>query len=372
MELSIPDYIYAIKPYKPGKPIEELEREYGITDSIKLASNENPLGPSPKAAKAVEAAAGRLHRYPDGSGYALTRKLSEKLGTAPERIVLGNGSDDVIGMLCRTLLKPGDEAVMTAPSFLMYEILVRSVGADPVFVPLNELAVDLEALAGAVTEKTRLVFVNNPNNPTGTFIRQEEFEAFLEKLPASVGVVLDEAYVEFARDPRCLNGLSLVAKDPRLAVLRTFSKAYGLAGIRIGYGVMDAALAALLHRLRQPFNTSLPAQAAAEAALDDDDFLQQTLTLVATELDFLQAGVKEMGVPCFPTQANFFMIDVGRDADQVFEGMLKQGVIVRSMVSYGYPRYIRINVGTREENKRFLKAFESVMSGAADGTGGRK
>ena len=372
MKLKIPDYIYSIKPYQPGKPIEELEREYGITDSIKLASNENPLGPSPKAAKAVEDSSVRLHRYPDGSGYALTRKLAEKLGLSPDRIVLGNGSDDVIGMLCRTLLKAGDEAVMTAPSFLMYEILVRSVGADPVFVPLNDLAVDLEAMAAAVTEKTRLVFVNNPNNPTGTYIRQDEFEAFLEKLPSSVGVVLDEAYVEFARDPRCLNGLCLVEKDPRLAVLRTFSKAYGLAGIRIGYGVMDAALAALLHRVRQPFNTSLPAQAAATAALDDDDFLQKTLQLVAAELDFLQSGIKKMGVPCFPTQANFFLIDVGRDADQVFEEMLKQGVIVRSMVSYGYPRYIRINVGTREENKRFLKAFESVMSRGAAGRGGRR
>ncbi len=361
MNLSIPNYIYSIKPYKPGKPIEELEREYGIKDSIKLASNENPLGPSPKAVKAMEAAVHRLHRYPDGSGYALTEKLSEKLGVGPETIVLGNGSDDVIGMLCRTLLAPCDEAVMTAPSFLMYEILVRSVGARPVFVPLNNLAVDLDAIVSAVTDRTRLVFINNPNNPTGTFICQDEFERFLKQLPPSLGVVLDEAYVEFARDPRCLDGLSLLEKNSQIAVLRTFSKAYGLAGIRIGYGVMAPELAELLHRIRQPFNTSLLAQEAAIAALDDKAFFERTLRLVATELDFLQQALKELGVSCFPTQANFFLIDVGRDADQVFEEMLKKGVIVRSMVSYGYPRYIRINTGTREENIRFLDAFEAVM-----------
>lgn len=369
MQQKVPEHIYSIRPYKPGKPIEELEREYGISGSIKLASNENPLGPSPKAAEALRSTIGSLHRYPDGSGYRLTRKLAEKLATAPEKIVLGNGSDDVIGMLCRALLTPEDDAVMSAPSFLMYEILVRSVGASPVFVPLKDLAVDLETMLSAVTEKTRMVFVNNPNNPTGTFIRAREFEAFLRRLPPSVTVVLDEAYIEFSRDPDCVNGLSLLGEYPQVAVLRTFSKVYGLAGLRIGYGVMDAELAGLLHRVRQPFNTSSPAQAAAAAALDDDSFLQRTLQMVAAEVDFLQQELGRMGVRCFPTQANFFLVDVEEDGDRFFEKMLRQGVIVRSMVSYGYPQYIRVNAGTREENLRFLRAMKTVLgrNGAEDG-----
>jgi histidinol-phosphate aminotransferase len=369
MGFDIPEYIAGIKPYKPGKPIEELEREYGIQGSVKLASNENPLGPSPRAAEALQAAIYKLHRYPDGSGYYLTQKLAAKLGVPASGIVPGNGSDDVIGMLCRALLTPGTEAVMTAPSFLMYEILVRSVGAKPVFVPLDQLAVDLEAMASAVTEKTRMVFVNNPNNPTGTFIGREAFQAFLAKLPDTVVVVLDEAYIEFARHPDCANGLSLLEAEPRLAVLRTFSKAYGLAGIRIGYGVMAPQLAELLHRIRQPFNTSSLAQAAAVAALDDDAFLQQTLDLVAGELDFLQNALRARGITCFPTQANFFLIDVMRDAGEVFEAMLREGVIVRSMESYGYPRYIRINAGTRQENRRFLEAFDRVMKTSPAGEG---
>ncbi|MDZ7831698.1 MAG: histidinol-phosphate transaminase [Desulfobacterales bacterium] len=366
MELKIPKHILSIKPYKPGKPIEELEREYGISDSVKLASNENPLGPAPGAVAAMQAAMDNLHRYPDGSGYYLTRKLAEKLGVQPESIVLGNGSDDVIGMLARALLEPGDEAVMTAPSFLMYEILVQSVGARPVFVPLKNLAVDLSAMLSAVTDRTRIVFINNPNNPTGSFIRQAEFLAFLEKLPPSVTVVLDEAYIEFARDPECLNGLSVMGETPPVAVLRTFSKIYGLAGVRIGYGVMPPELAGLLHRVRQPFNASSLAQAAAVGALDDDPFVQKTIELVATELDFLQTALKEMKIPSFPTQANFFLVDVKEDADRVFQEMLKEGVIIRSMVSYGYPQYIRVNVGTRKENERFLAAFKKVMHRLAE------
>lgn len=362
MELKIPEYILSIKPYTPGKPIEELEREMGISGSIKLASNENPLGPSPKAVASMQAAMKSLHRYPDGSGYYLTRKLAAKIGVRPETVVLGNGSDDVIGMLARALMQAGDEAVMTAPSFLMYEILVKSAGGIPVFVPLNNLAVDLDAMLSVVTEKTRVIFINNPNNPTGTFIKKNVFTAFLKKLPPYVTVVLDEAYIEFARDPDCLNGLSVIGENPPVAVLRTFSKIYGLAGVRIGYGVMPVELAEILHRVRQPFNTSSIAQAGAIAALDDDAFLSQTLQLVRTELDFLQTALNKMAVTSFPTQANFFLIDVKQDAERVFQEMLKEGVIIRSMVSYGYPRYIRVNVGTREENVRFLKAFEKVMN----------
>ncbi|MBS3732599.1 MAG: histidinol-phosphate transaminase [Desulfobacterales bacterium] len=362
MKLNIPDYIRSIKPYKPGKPIEELEREYGISGSIKLASNENPLGSSPKALFAMQAAMEKLNRYPDGSGYYLVQKLAGKLGVDPGCIVLGNGSDEIIGMLTRALMQPGEEAIMTEPSFLMYEIMVRSVGAEPVFVPLKSLFVDLDEMAGRITDKTRIIFLNNPANPTGTIISKAEFSRFMEQVPEHVAVVIDEAYIEFAADPDCLDSLAWAAGDRAVAVLRTFSKAYGLAGIRIGYGVMPGELAELLHRVRQPFNANALAQAGARAALDDDAFLEQTVSLVRSELEFLYAGLEHLGVNYFPSEANFFLIDVQSDAEAFFEAMLRQGVIVRSMASYGYPEYIRINAGTREENQRFLTAFEKVMN----------
>lgn len=361
MTLKVPENILSLKPYTPGKPIEELEREYNISGSIKLASNENPLGPSPRAVAAMEAGLKNLHRYPDASGYYLVARLSEKLRVAKDQIVLGNGSDDVIGMLTRVYLSAGDAAVMTSPSFLMYEIFVRTVNATPIMVPLKNLAVDLDAMADAVTEATRMVFITNPNNPTGSHITAAQFEKFMDRLPPRVVVVLDEAYIEFARDPECLDGLTQISADRPLAVLRTFSKIYGLAGIRIGYGVMPEEMAALLNRIRQPFNTNSLAQIAAAAALDDDIFFNQTRQLIASELVFLQDGLKNMGVTYFPTQANFFLIDVRQNAGIVFEKMLRLGVIVRSMVSYGYPEYIRVTVGTRMENIRFLKALETVL-----------
>lgn len=362
MKLNIPDYIKSIKPYKPGKPLEELEREYGVSGSIKLASNENPLGPSPKAMEAMSDAMPRLHRYPDGSGYYLMRKLAGNLDVKTDNIVLGNGSDEIIGMLTRAVLREGDEAIMTAPSFLMYEIMVRSAGAVPVFVPLKSLFADLDAMAEKITDKTRIIFLNNPVNPTGTVITKEDFAGFMQKVPEHVAVVIDEAYIEFASDPDCMNGLAWCTGERAVAVLRTFSKIYGLAGIRIGYGIMPEDLANILQRVRQPFNANSLAQAAACAALDDTEFLEKTLSLVRSELDFLYGGLERLGVNYFPSEANFFLIDVGCDAEAFFEEMLRQGVIVRSMASYGYPEYIRINAGTREENQRFLDAFGTVMN----------
>lgn len=367
MKPEAPDYIRSIKPYVPGKPIEELEREYGISGSIKLASNENPLGPSPRATAAMSTAMANLHRYPDVSGYSLVRKLAEKLALSQDQVVLGNGSDDVIGMLTRAYLKPGDEAVMTAPSFLMYEIFVRTVGATPVFVPLVDLAVDLSAMLEKMSSRTRMVFINNPHNPTGAFIQKDEFADFMFRLPDQVVVVLDEAYIDFVTDPRCVDGMAWVAEDRPLAVLRTFSKAYGLAGIRIGYGVMPACMASLLNRIRQPFNTNLLAQAGALAALDDDEFLEKTKAAVQEGLAVIQSGLTRMGVRWFPTQTNFLLIDVKQDADAFFKSMLKKGVIVRSMVSYGYPRYIRVNAGLPAENARFLEAFSEVMKQSKKG-----
>ncbi|MFO8112537.1 MAG: histidinol-phosphate transaminase [Desulfosalsimonadaceae bacterium] len=366
MKLKIPAYIQSIKAYKPGKPIEELEREYGIRDSIKLASNENPLGSSPAALAAMKDAMGRLNRYPDGRGYYLVEKLADRCGVSSECIVLGNGSDEIIGMLTRAILSPGDEAVMTEPSFLMYEIMVLSCGAVPVFVPLKSLFVDFDGIARQITDKTRIVFLNNPVNPTGTIVTKKGFEAFLESVPEHVVVVIDEAYIEFVKDSDCLQGIEYCTRNRPVAVLRTFSKAYGLAGIRIGYGVMPAPLAELLHRVRQPFNANSLAQAGALAALDDDAFLHRSVRFVHEELEFLYAGIERLGLNYFPTEANFFLIDVEQDADEVFEAMLRQGVIIRSMASYGYPRYIRVTAGLRKENEGFLKAFAAVMEKTVD------
>ncbi len=361
MKLSVPDYILSIKPYTPGKPLEELEREYGIDDSIKLASNENPLGPSPMAVRAIKSAIEKLNRYPDGSGYELVQKISEHLGLSPQNIVLGNGSDEIIGMLTCALLRPGEEVILPRPSFLMYEIMVRSAGSIPVPVPLKSLSIDLEGMKERMTPKTRMVFLCNPNNPTGTAVLKKDFENFLKKIPPEVVVVVDEAYIEFVRDKNCAMSIEYLDNTRPLVTLRTFSKAYGLAGLRIGYGVMPEEIAGLLHRVRQPFNANSLAQAGAGAALEDKGFLAKVITLVHQGLDFLYDSLDRLGVKYFPTQANFFLIDVRKDADEIFESMLRQGVIVRSMKSYGYPRYIRINVGLHKENVRFIKALEKSL-----------
>jgi histidinol-phosphate aminotransferase len=362
MKLEVPDYIYTIPPYVPGKPVEELEREFGITDTIKLASNENPLGPSPKALAALGAAAAKLHRYPDGAGFALTQRLARHLKVKPGQIVLGNGSDDLLGMLARVLLQPGDEAIVPDPSFLMYTIVVQSAGAVPVKVPLDQrLAMDLPAMLAKVGPRTRMVFICNPNNPTGTAISRQAFDDFLAALPERVLVVVDEAYYEFVRDSGCVSGLAYLASPRTVVTLRTFSKAYGLAGLRVGYGVMDASVADLLNRVRMPFNVNSLAQVAATAALDDTLFLEKTLATVHQGLDFLYAELSKRGLRYFPTQANFFLIDVVRPADEVFQALLRQGVIVRSMRAYGYPTYIRLSVGLPEENLRFLRALDAVL-----------
>jgi histidinol-phosphate aminotransferase len=361
MDLNIPNYIVSIDPYSPGKPLKELEREYGISDSIKLASNENPLGPSPKAVEAVKNVLGELNRYPDAGGHDLIRKISQTLGTGHENIVLGNGSDEIIGLLAKALLQVGDEVIVPWPSFLMYDIMVRSVGAVPAYVPLNDsLCIDLESIQNRITPKTRMVFLCNPNNPTGTVFSKSDFERFLDNIP-NIVVVLDEAYIEFVQDETCAKGIDYINSDVMVVTLRTFSKAYGLAGIRIGYGVMPQIIANLVNRIRPPFNANSLAQVAAMAALGDREFLQKTLDLVKEGMSFLLESLRKMGVEYFSSQANFFLINVKQSADEVFEKMLRQGVIVRSMKAYGYPEYIRINVGLPDENIRFIKALEKVI-----------
>jgi len=361
MTLSIPDYILSIKPYVPGKPLEELEREYGIKKSIKLASNENPLGPSPMAVEAIQSALEKLNRYPDGSGYNLINRIADKLKVSPGNIILGNGSDEIISMLTHTLLKPGDEVILPQPSFLIYDIMVRCAGATCVNVPLNSLSIDLEEIKKRVTSKTKMVFLCNPNNPTGTIILKKEFERFLESIPPEIIVVVDEAYIEFVREQDCACGIEYINSTRLLVVLRTFSKAYGLAGLRIGYGVMSEEITGIINRIRLPFNTNSLAQVGAVAALDDEKFFKKTQKLIHEGLDFMYSALDRLGIKYFPTQANFFLIDVERDADEVFEKMLAHGVIVRSMTSYGYPHYIRVNAGLREENAGFIKALDEVL-----------
>lgn len=360
MKLRVPEHILSIKPYVPGKPIEELEREYGISGSIKLASNENPLGPSPMAVKAIEGAVSGLNRYPDGSGHDLIMSLSRYLGVLPENIILGNGSDEIIGLLTRAFLMPGDEVIIPAPSFLMYEIMAKSAGAKPVNIRLKSLSVDLEGIAGRISEKTRIIFICNPNNPTGTVLSKGNFEEFLSKVPQDVIVVVDEAYIEFVRDENCLKGIDYIDSGC-VVTLRTFSKIYGLAGLRIGYGVMPSEIAGILNRIRPPFNASSLAQIGAIAALNDEAFFKKTVALVHDGLDFMYDALRRMGVRYFTTQANFFLIDVGKKSDDVFESLLKEGVIIRSMRSYGYPEYIRVTVGLPAENERFLNALKKVL-----------
>lgn len=361
MKIFVPDYILSLKPYVAGKPLEELEREYGIADAVKLASNENPLGPSPMALEAIRRGIEKLHRYPNGGSYDLCERISNRLKVKRENIVLGNGSDDIIVMLARVLLQPGDEALLPQPSFLFYDIVIRTSGALPVAVPLKSHTTDLDGMLDQLSPRTRLVFVNNPHNPTGSLISKEALEAFIDALPANIVLVIDEAYIEFVRDQHCPNSIDYLNSEKLVVGLRTFSKAYGLAGLRVGYGLMPALLADLLNRVRQPFNVNSLAQAAAIAALEDESFLENTLQLVSEELNFMYAALDELGINYLKSQANFFLIQVNKSADEVFEDLLKHGVIVRSMTSYGYPDCIRVNVGLRRENIRLLEALEKIL-----------
>ena len=362
MGIRVPDYISSLKPYPPGKPLEELEREYGITDSIKLASNENPLGTSPLALEAIRKNLKSLRRYPDGSGYYLKRRLSQLLGVDEPSIVLGNGSNEIIDLVIRTFVQPEEEVLMSEPTFLVYPLMTQAVGARAVKVPQKCFAHDLEAMAKAVTTNTRVVFLDNPNNPSGTVISRKEFEAFRNRLPGDLIIVLDEAYMEFANPERTITGLEYLSGSPPVLSLRTFSKAYGLAGLRVGYGIMPPEVADYLNRLRQPFNVNSLAQVAALAALDDEEFILETQKVVREGLAFLYAELEKLQLRTHPTQANFFLIDVEHDGRKVYEAMLRRGVIVRAMNSYGLHNYIRISVGRPEENQRFVDTLAEVMA----------
>jgi histidinol-phosphate aminotransferase len=357
----IQPHLTQLTPYQAGKPLEELERELGLTGAIKLASNENPLGPSPKALAAIRENLGSLHRYPDSHAYYLKEDLSRHLGISPQQLLLGNGSDEVLDLLVRTLVPPGGEVLSTTHTFLMYGLLTQAVGGVFRPVPLKRLRVDLDAMARAVTPQTRLILLNNPNNPTGTAFWRQEFEAFLAALPPTVTLVLDEAYIDFADDPRMPSSLDYLAEDRPLVGLRTFSKAYGLAGLRVGYGFGPSELMEYLNRLRMPFNVNRLAQVAARAALDDRDFLERTREVVLAGKAEICRELGRLGLEFSDTQANFVLIRVPRPGREVFQDLLRLGVIIRSMDAYGLPDYIRVNMGLPEENRRFLQALAQVL-----------
>ncbi len=353
--------VQKLQPYQPGKPIEELERELGITDIVKLASNESPLGPSPRAMSAVRSVLEDIHRYPDGSGFRLKAALAERLGVRAAQITLGNGSNDVLELIARAWLKPGDEAVFSEHAFAVYPLVTLACSARPVAVPAREYGHDLDAMLDAISERTRIVFVANPNNPTGTWISSSTLDHFLARVPKDVLVVLDEAYFEYVEESAYPDGMTRLAAHPNLVVTRTFSKIYGLSGLRMGYGVSSVDIADVLNRVRQPFNCNSLALAAAEAALDDADYLEYNRNLNTTGLAQVAEGLEQLNLEYIPSVGNFIAFDCGREAMPVYEALLREGVIVRPIAGYGMPNHLRVSIGLPEENERFLEALARVL-----------
>jgi len=354
-------HILGIAPYEPGKPVEELERELGIIDAIKLASNENPLPPSPRVQAAIVGALGTLNRYPDGSGFYLRQALAKKHGFSSDQIVLGNGSNDLIELIVRAFLRPGEEAIVPHPSFVVYPMIVQAVGGIRVMVMLRDYKLDLEAMARALTPMTKIVFIANPNNPTATIVTVDEVEAFMARVPDRTIVVFDEAYVEFALGPDFPDTLEYVRQGRKVVVLRTFSKATSLAGLRVGYAVADADAIALLNRIRQPFNVNSLAQAGALAALDDETHVTECVRMIEAGRHYLYEEFNALGLRYAPSRANFILVDVGRSAADIYQRLLHQGVIVRPMTSFGMESALRVTVGTPDENRRLVKALRTAL-----------
>lgn len=362
LALAVPG-VQKLSPYVPGKPVDELARELNLDPAgiVKLASNENPLGPSPKALEAIRAELADITRYPDGSGYALKAKLGERFGLAAEQITLGNGSNDVLDLIARAWLAPGLNAVFSQYAFAVYPISTQAAGAEGRAVPAKDHGHDLEAMLAAIDANTRVVFVANPNNPTGTWFGPDALESFLSRVPANVLVVLDEAYIEFAEGGELPNGLSYLPRYPNLIVTRTLCKAYGLAGLRVGYAASSPQVADVLNRVRQPFNVNSLALVAACAALDDADYLAEGRQVNAAGMAQLEAGLAALDLAWIPSKGNFLAVDFGTDAAPINQGLLQRGVIVRPVAGYGMPTFLRVSIGTEAENARFLAALAEVL-----------
>ena len=354
--------VAALHPYEPGKPIEEVQRELGIGEPAKLASNENPAGPSPKAVAAISAALSDLHRYPDGSSWTLRHKLAARHQVSPNQIFMGSGSCEILNLLVYLFLRPGLNAVIAEHSFVIYQLAIAASGGAAKVVPLREDYVfDLDAMAAAIDDDTRLVFLGNPNNPTGTIYRKAEWQRFLKRVPERVVIVADEAYFEFVRDPEYPDSMQDHDDARRMLVtLRTFSKIFGLAGLRVGYSVAREDLTRLLNNVRQPFNITSLGLVAVEAGMDDQEHVRRTLEINAHGMAYLEDEFRRLGLPFLPSQANFILVDVG-EGHAVYEKLLQQGVIVRPMNGYGFPRHVRISIGLEEENRRMIAALERVL-----------
>ena len=363
----LPPWSSRIRPYPPGKPIEEVERELGHT-AIKLASNENPLGPSPKAQEAIRNYLHNIHFYPDGSGYYLRQKLAEIHGLPPDQIILGAGSTDLIELAAKTFLSgSADEAITSESAFYMYRLAIEDMGAALVQTPMRDQTFDLAAIAHAVTARTKLVYLGNPNNPTGTAFTAGELDRFLAAIPPRVLVVLDEAYFEYVQRPDYSHSVDSVRAGKNLLVLRTFSKVYGLAGIRLGYGMGHPELIECLQRIRSPFNASSLAQVAGMAALDDTEHVAKSVESNRREMKFLTGELTLTGVRYTPSSGNFLLVDTGRDCEEDFMRLLHEGIIVRPMKLYGFPTCLRVTVGRHEENEKFLEALQRVLAKTVDG-----
>ncbi|MDF1853512.1 MAG: histidinol-phosphate transaminase [Verrucomicrobiales bacterium] len=356
-------WLEGLVAYDPGKPIEETARELGLEpdEIIKVASNENPLGPSPKAVEAMKEAAEGVHIYPDGGGYRLRTAIAETMGLSRENIVLGNGSNEIIELIGHGFLNPGDNVIAAEHAFVVYKLMATLFGAETIEIPDPGFVHDLEAMAAAITPKTKKVFIANPNNPTGTMVDEEAIDRFMERVPDHVMVIFDEAYHEFLHNPP--NTLRYVKEGRNVVIMRTFSKIQGLAGLRIGYGITTPEIANVLQKCRQPFNTNSIAQAGAIAGLLDLEHQQRTRDLNDEGLKFLQSSFDEMGLEYVPSVANFVLVKVG-DGDAVFDAMLKKGVIIRAMRGYKLPEWVRISIGTQEQNERSIATLKEVLGQA--------
>jgi histidinol-phosphate aminotransferase len=361
LALALP-CVQKLSPYVPGKPIEELQRELGLSDIIKLASNENPLGPSPRVIDAIQKEIAHLTLYPDGNGFVLKQAIASRFDLELPQITLGNGSNDVLDLIARAYLGPGRAAVYSQYGFAVYPISTQSVGAQGIVVPAHNFGHDLDAMAAAITPETTVVFVANPNNPTGTWFTRAQLQAFLDKVPDRVIVVLDEAYTEYVDQEEFPNGFEYLSAHPNLVVTRTFSKAYGLAGLRVGYSVSNPQIADALNRVRQPFNVDSLALVAATAALADDEYLERSRAVNLEGLRLLEEGFGKLGLEYIPSVGNFVTVHFDRPAQPIYQGLLQRGVIVRPVANYGMPNSLRISVGTLAENQRFLDALSSVLA----------
>lgn len=360
LELALP-CVQQLVPYVPGKSVEELQRELGLTHIVKLASNENPFGMSNKVIDALQANLAELTRYPDGSGYNLRNALSKKLGIAADQITLGNGSSEILELVLRSFVSSEHEVVFSQHAFALYPILTQAIGAKSKVAPAKQFGHDLNAIFNLIGSATRLVFIANPNNPTGTYLSNLELEAFFARLPAHVICVLDEAYFDFAPHDKQINSLDWPKKYPNVIIARTFSKAYGLAGFRIGYGISSPEIADVLNRVRAPFNNNQLALIAAEAALSDTEYLETTVIQNQQGMQQLEQGFQMLGLEWIPSAGNFITVDLKTTAQPLFEALLTKGVIVRPIANYEMPLHLRVSIGTAEENQFFLNALQQVL-----------